>query len=194
MTDAQYVKARRSSVLVTILRFLEGINKVVGDVVCWLALGAALVCFAVVVLRYAFGIGIIWLQELYVWQHALLFMLGAGPAYLRNEHVSVDLFTENRSPKTRAILTLLGLVFLLLPFLGLVAMTSWSFASVSWRIGETSGQMGGLPGIYVMKFSLLVFVFLLAVQGVASAIRNILILGNDPEILLEQTTSEASEC
>jgi len=171
---------------VTVLRFLEGINIRIGNVVCWLALGCALACFLVVVWRYAFDISIIWLQELYVWQHALLFILGAGPALTHNQHIRVDLITERCSARTRAVLELLGICFLLFPFLAFIGLTAWPFVAVSWATGETTGQAGGLPGVYLLKSALLMFVFLLALQGVAGLIRNVLVLSGRPELLAVQ--------
>ena len=64
--------------LASIIRAIDRLNELVGRVVAWLTLGTVSVCFLVVVLRYVFSIGFVWLQELYVWQHALVFMLAAG--------------------------------------------------------------------------------------------------------------------
>jgi hypothetical protein len=59
--------------------------------VCWLALAMVLMQFAIVILRYVFGISYI-LQEGVLYMHAALFMLGAGYALLVDEHVRVDIF------------------------------------------------------------------------------------------------------
>ena len=53
--------------------------------------------FVVVVLRYVFGISFIWMQETYVWMHAFIFMLGAGYAYLNDDHVRIDIIYRNAS-------------------------------------------------------------------------------------------------
>ncbi|WP_158215767.1 TRAP transporter small permease subunit [Notoacmeibacter marinus] len=163
-------------IAVAVLRWLEGFNIKIGNVVCWLALGCALFCFLVVILRYAFGIGVIWMQELYVWQHALLFILGSGPALTHDKHIRVDLITESRSDKTRAALELLGICFLLFPFIAFIALTAWPFVLTSWATGETTGQSGGLSGVYLLKGSLLIFVLLLGLQGIVGLIRNTLVL------------------
>lgn len=176
MYDATSSDPHKYNIAVKTLRFLEVVNLTVGNVVCWLALGCTLVCFAVVVLRYAFDIGIIWLQELYVWQHALLFVLGAGPALTNNEHIRVDLITERLSSSKQAILEVMGICFLLMPFLAFIAFTTIPFVALSWMIGETTGQTGGLSAVYLLKGSLLVFVFLLGLQGLAGLLRNILFL------------------
>jgi TRAP-type mannitol/chloroaromatic compound transport system permease small subunit len=46
----------------------------------------------------------------------------------------------------------------------------------SWRVLESSGEIGGLPFIYLLKSVLLVFALLLAVQGISLALKSILVL------------------
>ena len=49
-----------------------------------------LLVFAVVVLRYFFDTGWIWLQETILWMHALIFLLVAPYALEEDAHVRVD--------------------------------------------------------------------------------------------------------
>ena len=53
--------------LIAAVRVIDRIKEVVGRAVAFLTLGAVLVCLLVVVLRYVFSIGFVWMQELYVW-------------------------------------------------------------------------------------------------------------------------------
>ena len=75
----------------SVVRLVDALNDWVGRTVAWLTLGCVLTCFTVVVLRYGFDIGFPWMQELYVWQHAAVFMAGAGYTFLHRGHVNVDL-------------------------------------------------------------------------------------------------------
>src|SRR3546814_6925328 len=70
--------------LASFVRFVDAVSDRVGRIVSWLTLGVVLVCFAVVVLRYAFSVGFVWMQDLYVWLHAAAFTIGASYA-LRHE-------------------------------------------------------------------------------------------------------------
>ena len=72
------------------VRSVDALNEWIGRAVAWLTLGCVLTAFAVVLLRYVFDLGLPWLQELYVWQHAAVFMAGAGYTMLHRGHVSVD--------------------------------------------------------------------------------------------------------
>src|SRR3979490_2525734 len=75
----------------------------IGRAVMWLALLVVLVQFAVVVLRYAFGIGSIWLSESIIYGHAAMFMLAAGWALQQNGHVRLGVFSSEAAPAGRAL-------------------------------------------------------------------------------------------
>src|SRR5690606_37431965 len=105
------------AVMPTIVRAIDTLNEYTGRVLAWLTLGTVLVCFLVVVLRYLFAIGSVCLQELYVWQHAIVFMLGAGYTLLHGGHVRVDILHARMSERRRAWIDLLGTIFFLMPWL-----------------------------------------------------------------------------
>ena len=58
--------------------FLDAVSIKVGHATSWLTLLMVLVTFVIVVMRYVFGTGLIWLQESVTWMHAVVFMLGAA--------------------------------------------------------------------------------------------------------------------
>ncbi|MCW5746085.1 MAG: TRAP transporter small permease subunit [Alphaproteobacteria bacterium] len=156
-------------------------NDRIGRLVSWLTLATVLICGTVVVLRYAAGSGYVWMQELYVWTHALVFMLASGFAFLRNAHVRVDIFYAGASERSKAWIDLLGVVFLLLPWLGLIGWAGWSYVAYSWAIWEESVQNNGMPGVFILKSAILGFAVLLALQGLAWIGRCILVIrGQQP--------------
>lgn len=158
------------------MRFVDGLNERVGRAVGWLTIGTVAVCALVVVLRYAVGTGFIWMQELYVWIHAIVFMLGAGYTFKINGHVRVDLFYARASVRTRAWIDLLcGLVFLL-PWLIVVGAMSMPWIWASILTNESSASTGGMPGLYVLKAVIPLFCLLLGLQGLATMARAILVL------------------
>ena len=75
----------------------DRISIVTGRLASWLTLFMVLVTFVVVVLRYAFDAGAVWLQESVVWMHAVVFMLGA--AYTLQEMLTVK--SDDVSGRTR---------------------------------------------------------------------------------------------
>jgi len=128
-----------------------------------------LVTFVVVVLRYVFDMGFIWLQESVVWMHAFVFMVGAAYTLQREEHVRVDIFYRNMSLKGRAWIDVLGVVLFLFPLCTFLAWAAFDFVAVSWRLEETSRESGGLPYplIPLLKSIIVIMPITVALQGLS---------------------------
>ena len=128
-----------------------------------------LVTFAVVVMRYVFDVGFIWLQESVVWMHAFVFMAGAAYTLQQEEHVRVDIFYREMSDKRRAWVDLLGVVVFLLPLCAFLGWTAFDFVAVSWRLQEASRESGGLPYplIPLLKSVLVLMPITLGLQGLS---------------------------
>nr|WP_184435878.1 TRAP transporter small permease subunit [Roseospira goensis] len=136
-----------------------------------------LVQFLVVVLRYVFGLGFIWMQESITYMHGLLFMVGAGYTLLQDGHVRVDVFYREASPRRKALVNLLGTVLFLIPFCVLVLWVSWPYVANSWRVMEGSKETSGIQGVYLLKSVILVFGGLVILQGLSVIARSLLTLG-----------------
>ena len=80
---------------------IDRFNGAIGRMAGWAALFIVLVESAVVVLRYLFGLGSIWLAELFIYGHATLFMLAAAWTLREGGHVRVDVFDSEASVRTR---------------------------------------------------------------------------------------------
>ena len=155
-------------------KFSDWLCDWIGRGVAWLTLGMVLVTFAVVILRYFFDIGWIAMQESVLYMHGLVFLLGAAYTLQRDEHVLVDIFYREMSPKRKAVVNLLGNLLLLLPMFGFILWTSWDYVVASWELHETSRDAGGLPWIYLLKTSILVMGALLIVQSLSICLRNLI--------------------
>ena len=90
----------------------------------------------------------------------------------------VDLFYAHASPRTRAIVDLVGSLFLLLPFTLTLVWLSVPYAVRSWAILERSQEVGGLPLVFVLKTLIPVFAGLMVLQGIAQAIRAVTVFSN----------------
>lgn len=151
---------------------LEAVSVAVGRTVSLLTAVMVLVTAVVVVLRYVFGLGWIWLQETITWMHAAVFMLAAAYTLAREDHVRVDVFYREMSPRARAWVDLVGTLVLLLPFCAFLAWSSWDYVASSWSVREGSREAGGLPALYALKSVLVLMPGLLGLQGVALAARS----------------------
>lgn len=166
-----------------IVRAISGLNTWVGNVFSWLSLGIVLVCFTIVVQRYVFDTSIIWMRDLYVWLNGAMFTAVAGFALLRNDHVRVDIFYRPADLKRKALVDLIGVVIFLLPFCWVVLAYGWPFVARSWRIHEASANIGGMPGLFILKTFIPAFAVLVALQGIAMALRSVLVLAGQEELL-----------
>ena len=155
--------------------FLDRVNVVIGKAASWLTLFMVVVTFIVVVLRYVFDIGFIWVQESIIWMHAVVFMLGAAYTLHAEEHVRVDVFYRNMSERRRAWVDLLGVLVFLLPLCMFLAWNSIDFVAQSWRIGESSREPGGLPYPFfpLLKTVILLMPVMVALQGVSLFLRSL---------------------
>jgi TRAP-type mannitol/chloroaromatic compound transport system permease small subunit len=154
----------------------EGINERLGRLVSWLSLAMVLVTFTVVLLRYAFDLGWIWLQESVTFMHAALFLVGAAYTLKHHGHVRVDIFYHRFSPRLKAWVDLGGTLLLLLPVCLFIFLVSWDYVAQSWALHEGSREAGGLNGVYLLKSLILVMAALLLLQGLAMVVRNVLTL------------------
>jgi TRAP-type mannitol/chloroaromatic compound transport system permease small subunit len=168
---------------VTYIRLVSGLNRVIGEVLSWLALAMVLVCFTVVVQRYVFHISILALQDLYVWMNGAMFTGVAGFALMRDDHVRVDIFYRPGSARRKAIADLVGVVVFLIPFMIIVLVYGLPYVQRSWRIWEGSANIGGMPGLFILKTFILVFATLVLLQGIAWAFRSIVVLSGKEDLL-----------
>jgi TRAP-type mannitol/chloroaromatic compound transport system permease small subunit len=155
---------------------IDRANAAIGRVAAWCCLYVVLAEFAVVVMRYALGIGSIKLQESVLYAHAGLFMLAAAWTLQVDGHVRVDIFYTQATPRTRALIDLLGALIFLLPFAAVLFVLSIPYVERSWAILERSPEANGLPFVYLLKTLIPVLAVLLGLQGLAQAIRAVLTL------------------
>ena len=150
---------------------IDRLNTAVGRAAAWLALVIVLVQFGLVVARYVLGLGSIWLTETVVYGNAALFMLAAAWTLRAGGHVRVDIFYAEASPRAQAIIDLIGSLILLLPFALVLVWLGVPYAARSWAILERSQETSGLPLVFVLKTLIPLFAVMMALQGIAQAIR-----------------------
>jgi TRAP-type mannitol/chloroaromatic compound transport system permease small subunit len=147
-----------------------------GRAVAWLTLALVLVTFAVVLLRYGFNLGWIWLQESITYLHATVFMLAAAWALQDDAHVRVDVFYRRRSPRQQAFVNLAGTVLFLIPLCTFLLVTGWEYVLRSWQVLEGSREAGGLPLVYLLKTLILLLPALLLAQSACEIGRAVTVL------------------
>jgi len=124
----------------------------------------------IVVLRYGFNLGWIWLQESVLYLHAFCLMLAMPYALKLDEHVRVDIFYRGFHPKRKNRVNLIGHLVFMLPMCVFLLVMSWGYVFQSWSILEASQEAGGLPFVYGLKTLLLIMPLLLLIQALSQVV------------------------
>lgn len=123
-----------------------------------------------VILRYFFSIGFVWLQDLYIWIHATLILLGIAYTLKHDGHVRIDLIYRNSSEKYKNFVNILGGIFFAIPLSYVLIFKGFEYFFRSFLLNESSKESGGLPGIFILKF----FIFFMGVTLLVQVISQIL--------------------
>ena len=135
-----------------------------------------LITCTVVIMRYGLDMGSVFLQDVVLYLHGGLFLLGAAFALKRGAHVRVDIFYRNFSESRKALIDLLGNIIFLQPVSWTILLYSWGYVEFSWRIMEVSAEPDGLPFVYLQKSLLIAVSILLMLQSLSEILKSYLTL------------------
>ena len=162
-----------------LIKIINLINRVIGETISWLTLLMVLVTVLVVVLRYGFNVGFIWMQESVRFMYSAVFLLCAGYTLFKDKHVRVDVLYLSLSERKKALVDLIGSIFLLLPVCFVIFYYSWSYVLNSWEQLEGSIEERGLHLVFLMKTFIWLFAILVSMQSLATIINSLIILKNN---------------
>ena len=129
-----------------------------------------LIMAGIVAMRYIFNHGSVAAQEILIYLHAFVFLMGAGYTLNAESHVRVDVFYRRLSTKQKAYINLLGTLIFLMPFAVAIGYYAWDYVSIAWEKREASSEAGGLAFLYLLKSLLVLFPILMALTAVAYAL------------------------
>lgn len=148
-------------------RFIQKI----GHTIVWVYVLLIITIILQVVLRKGFSSGLIVLEELQWHLYACGVMFGLSYAQTTNSHIRVDILYGKFSPKTKSVVDILGILLLMLPFVGVIFIHSLDFVYDAWRIGESSDSPSGLPYRWLVKAVIPMSMGLLALAMFSKLIR-----------------------
>jgi TRAP-type mannitol/chloroaromatic compound transport system permease small subunit len=148
-------------------RILDALIEAVGKATSWLWIVLIAIIMVNVVMRYAFGVGLIVFEELQWHFYAVGFMIGLSFGVVGDRHVRIDALADHFAPRTRAWIELFGLLLFLIPFATLIAWDAIPFVTRSFEMSEVSVAPGGLPGRWALKAFIVSALALLAVAAVS---------------------------
>jgi len=168
-------------ILSNYILFVNKTNEFIGKYSSWLTTFLVLVVVYDVVLRYAFNISSVGMQELEWHVFAVLFLMGAAYTLLKDDHVRVDLFYSKFNEKQKAWTNFVGTLLFLIPFILIVIYTSANYVNNSFVLSESSPDPGGIPARYILKSFIPLSFFFLLLQGIALLFKSILTIMNHSE-------------
>lgn len=139
--------------------------KKLGDVLAIFTIIMVLASFILVVIRYLFNIVPVKMQELVIYIHAIVFMLGFLYCYVRDGHVRIDIFYQKKKKSTQLKIDKAGTILLLFPFFIFIIVTSYEYVWSSIEKLEASGDAGGLPYVYLLKTLIIIMPISMIIAG-----------------------------
>ncbi len=165
-------------------RFILSITKVAA----WLIPCLVFVIVLQVALRYGFSSGIAALEELQWHLYGATIMFGIVYSQIKGTPIRTDVLRDKFSPRKKAIIDFLGMLFLMMPFLFIALDHSIDFWYESFRLNERSDSPQGLPYRWIIKGTLPICFFLMLVSCISHTIKNaITILETTPVNTNSQT-------
>jgi len=114
--------------------FFRLINKIEEAIISLLLVATTLLVFVEVVMRFGFGTGLTWGQEITLHMSAWFVLFGASYGLKVGAHIGVDAFVRTFSVSGQRILTLIA-VSLCLVYCGLFLYGSWIYLREMYIIG-----------------------------------------------------------
>ena len=150
---------------------IDTLSKKIGFLAAILALILALLIGYDALMRYFFSGGSIALQELEWHLFDIVFLFGFAYALKHDKHVRVDIMFAHYSKETKAMVQILSMLFLLIPFALFFLNGSFEMMMQSYMQNEVSSDPGGLAYRFVIKGLLFVAFILLVLQAISEIIK-----------------------
>ncbi len=151
--------------------YLDRISKYAGYFAAVLVVVLSFLVAYDAAMRYLFSAGSIALQEMEWHLFDIIFLLGLSYALKHDKHVRVDIFFERYSLSTKAIIQILSMLLLVIPFSLLFLNDAFDMTYQSYLQHEVSSNPGGLTHRWLIKAMLIVAFVLLLLQSVSEVLK-----------------------
>jgi len=156
--------------------FIDKITDLIGKLSALVLVSLTLLVVYDALSRYLFHSGSIALQELEWHLFDIIILLGISFALKEGSHVRVDIFYANFSTKTQSIISLVSLIFFIMPFSFLIIYMGYDFVLQSFIQVEGSSDPGGLPFRYLIKSVMILSFIFVIFQALSEVTRLVKVL------------------
>lgn len=151
---------------------LDNVIEKIGHFTSYMIVFIVFLVMITLLLRYGLNIGSVALQELIMYLHAIFFMLGISFSIKENYHVKIDILSNKFDTKKINIISILGIIFFMIPFSIFIIYISSGMVIRSWEIMEQSSEAGGLNFVYILKSIIPLTGILIFLQSISEFIKN----------------------
>ena len=130
-----------------------------------------IIVFSSVFFRYVLSISYVILQELIMYIHALIFMLGISYTLKEKAHVKIDIIYNVLTKENQNLVSSVGVLLFILPTSLFISYISLDMVFQSWRVLEGSSEAGGLNLVFILKSLIPITGILIFFQGLSELIK-----------------------
>ena len=130
-----------------------------------------IIVFSTVFFRYVFSISYVILQELIMYIHALIFMLGISYTLKEKAHVKIDIIYNILTKENQNLVSSVGILLFVLPTSLFISYISLDMVFQSWRVLEGSSEAGGLNLVFILKSLIPITGILIFFQGLSELMK-----------------------
>ena len=130
-----------------------------------------IIVFSTVFFRYVLSISYVILQELIMYIHALIFMLGISYTLKEKAHVKIDIIYNILTKENQNLVSSVGVLLFVLPTSLFISYISLDMVFQSWRVLEGSSEAGGLNLVFILKSLIPITGIIIFFQGLSELIK-----------------------
>lgn len=183
----------RVNALLAYCRAMDWLTERIGRSLYWLLLVAVIISTLNAIVRRVFDMSSNAYLEAQWYLFAAVFMLGAGYAFLHEQHVRIDVLSSRLSRRAQVWIDVVGILFFLLPLCIGVSLMALPSLMTAIETNEVSANPGGLLRWPLYALVPLGFT-LLALQALSELFKRIAFLAGragDPHAQPEPTAEDA---
>ena len=162
--------------------FFDKLNKFMGFILSIIMILLIANVFYDVVSRYFFNGGSIAMQEMEWHLFGVMILFGMSYALREEAHVRVDFLYNRFSPKTQALINIIGTLLFIIPLSIFIIYGSYDFVMDSYTTNEISEDPGGLTHRWIIKAMIPISFIYLIITAIGYIIQNIVIFKENKKI------------
>jgi len=155
----------------TYVRYVDALNRVVGRAAMYLIFVMIGILLLSSVSRTFFSVSYIWIVEIAQFVMTAYYLLGGGYSMQLESHVRMDLFYSRWSPKTRAMVDAVTVLFLIF-YLGVLLFGGISSTEYALQYGQKN-YSAWAPPLAPIKIIMTIGIVLMLLQAIATLFKDL---------------------